>query len=151
MNNVLKKNPIVISNLHMNEGFKNWPFISKFNLAHRIDTDLLKKHDTIVFYTHPFSIKNITTHCIWVATIKQLLLQIKLNFNGTIYLMMPFKINRIEKFEKLKELISFCKENEIEYFSLNIRDHFAPLISPKQSKPLERAVLELMLSSFNFN
>ena len=136
----------MISNLHIKNGLKNWPLISDFTLKHKLDTDFFNKHDSIVFYTHPFKILNVTRNKNWSAKIKKLLSKIRNNFKGNLYFLTPFKENRISKYILLSELIEYCKSENIKYLSLRKKDYFSRILSKKQGR-----ILDQFLTNFNFN
>jgi len=58
---------------------------------------------------------------------------------------MPFKEIRANKFIKLKQILDFCKSENITYCPLNKKDYFTSLASAKQTKKLEKEILAQIL------
>jgi hypothetical protein len=106
----------------------------------------LQKHDVVFFYTHPRKLKNLLKPC-WAAKIEKLLKIIKSNITGSLFLIMPFKQCRIEKFTQLKHLLEICQTEKIEYISLNNKDFFSSNISKKQMDTLEIEILSRVLAT----
>lgn len=139
----------MVSNLPIRTELKKWHFIANFSLKTRTEAVLFEKYDSIVFYTHPFNYSNITKQKSWGSRLKKLVQKIRNHFKGSIYLITPFKENRISKYNALSDLVLFCKNINIIYLSLQQKDYFSKTFSHRQGQILDQFLTNLQFKQMN--
>jgi hypothetical protein len=69
---------------------------------------------------------------------------LKNKLNSSLILIMPFKLQKINKITNLKNLLTFCNKNQIKYLSLHSKDFFSHRLSEKQIKKTNETVLNYL-------
>lgn len=129
---------LLVSDLQLTEHLDKWPTVSKFSTPTQSELNLFKQQDTIVFYTHPRRLRH---HKKWVKKIKIMLLEIRMSFEGTLLLLVPFSKILSTYIDDFKDIMG------IHIKTIKARGFYSNILSETQSSLLSTFLSKTMLES----